>query len=73
MITTRSHSLLYSTKEALIGTVLWEIPLGTVLGNLGSYIPMISLLLTLIFSLTSDSYNNQDIIIILGYNYNLSY
>ena len=32
---------------------------------------MISLLLTLILSFASDSCNNKDIILILGYNYNL--
>ena len=33
---------------------------------------MISLLLTLILGFASDSCNNKDIILILGYNYNLS-
>ena len=33
---------------------------------------MISLLLTLILGFASDSCNNMDIILILGYNYNLS-
>ena len=33
---------------------------------------MISLLLTLILSFASDSCNNKDIILILGYNYNIS-
>ena len=32
---------------------------------------MISLLLTLILGFASDSCNNKDIILILGYNYNL--
>jgi len=34
---------------------------------------MISLLLTFILSFASDSCNNKDIILILGYNYNLFY
>jgi len=34
---------------------------------------MISLLLTLILGFASDSCNNKDIILILGYNYNLSH
>ena len=33
---------------------------------------MISLLLTLILGFASDSCNNKDIILILGYNYNLA-
>jgi len=33
---------------------------------------MISLLLTLILSFASDLCNNKDIILILGYNYNIS-
>ena len=32
---------------------------------------MISLLLTIILSFASDSCNNKDIILILGYNYNI--
>jgi len=34
---------------------------------------MISLLLTLVLSFASDLCNNKDIILILGYNYNLSH
>ena len=69
--------LLLFTKEALIGRVLW------VISQLyPTYIRMISLLLTLVLSFAlhvinthphfaSDSCNNKDIILILGYNYNL--
>ena len=32
---------------------------------------MISLLLTLVLGFASDSCNNKDIILILGYNYNI--
>ena len=57
----------YSTKEALIGTVLWDI---------SKLYPTdctrrISLLLTLVLGFASDSCNNNDILLVVGYNYNI--
>ena len=52
------------TKEVLVGRVFW------VISQL--YPRHIFMLLTLIYSFASDLCNNKDIILVLGYNYNLN-
>jgi len=48
----------------------WYSPLGY--KQVITHIRMISLLLTLVFGFASNSVNNKDIILILGYNYNIT-
>ena len=59
-----------------IGQMCFDISVSDHIGYLPywwiRYIRMISLLLTLILGFASDSCNNKDIILILGYNYNIA-
>ena len=58
----------YSTKEALIGTFFWGISKFE-----PRNIHMIFLLSILVLCFTWDSCKNKDILLILGYNYNIAY
>ena len=66
MITTRSHCLLFHKRYTD-----WDSPLGykQVISHCTR---RISLLLTLVLDFTSDSCNNNDILLIVGYNYNVT-
>ena len=64
-MTTRSHCLLFHKRSTD-----WDSPLGYK-QVISHYTRRISLLLTLVLGFASDSYNNNDILLVAGYNYNL--
>ena len=61
MIVTRSHGLLFHKRSTD-----WDSP-----WDISHYTRRISLLLTLILGFASDLCNNNDILLVVGYNYNL--
>ena len=67
MMTTRNYCLLFHKRSTD-----WDSPLGYK-QVISHYTRRISLLLTLVLSFTSDSYNNNDILLVVGYNYDLFY
>ena len=64
-MTTRSHCLLFHKRSTD-----WDSPLGYK-QVISHYTRRISLLLTLVLGFASDSCNNNDILLVVGYNYNL--
>ena len=66
-MTTRSHCLLFHKRSTD-----WDSPLGYK-QVISHYTRRISLLLTLVLGFTSDSCNNNDMLLVVGYNYNILY
>ena len=64
-MTTRSHCLLFHKRSTD-----WDSPLGYK-QVISHYTRRISLLLTLVLGFASDSCNNNDILLVAGYNYNI--
>ena len=64
-MTTRSHCLLFHKRSTD-----WDSPLGYK-QVISHYTRRISLLLTLVLGFASDSCNNNDILLVVGYNYNI--
>ena len=65
-MTTRSHCLLFHKRSTD-----WDSPLGYK-QVISHYTRRISLLLTLVLGFASDSFNNNDILLVVGYNYNIA-
>ena len=65
-MTTRSHCLLFHKRSTD-----WDSPLGYK-QVISQYTRRISLLLTLVLGFASDSCNNNDILLVVGYNYNVT-
>ena len=66
-MTTRSHCLLFHKRSTD-----WDSPLGYK-QVISHYTRRISLLLTLVLGFASDSCNNNDILLVVGYNYNITH